>query len=62
VKLNVAEIGTVLQIGDGIARVHGLEKAMFGELLEFPHKLLGVVFNLERESVGCVLLGESSNI
>ncbi|MFA6003252.1 MAG: F0F1 ATP synthase subunit alpha [Elusimicrobiota bacterium] len=51
------EEGAVLQVGDGIARVYGLEKAMAGELLELPHGVMGMVLNLERENVGCVLLG-----
>ncbi len=56
------EEGTVLQVGDGIARVWGLENAMAGELLELPHGVMGMVLNLERENVGCVLLGEDKLI
>ena len=52
------EVGTVLQSGDGIARVYGLENAMAGEMLRFPHGVFGIVLNLERENVGVVLLGE----
>jgi F-type H+-transporting ATPase subunit alpha len=52
------EVGTVLQSGDGIARVYGLENAMAGEMLRFPHGVFGIVLNLERENVGAVLLGE----
>lgn len=55
--LNVDEVGTVIEVGDGIARVHGLEKAMAGELLEFPHNVYGLVLNLETDNVGAVLLG-----
>jgi len=56
-KTELKEEGTVLQVGDGIARVYGLENAMAGELLELPHGVTGMVLNLERENVGCVLLG-----
>lgn len=56
------EVGTVLQVGDGIARVHGLDRALAGEMLAFPHGVVGIVLNLERESVGAVLLGESTLI
>lgn len=54
----VSEVGTVISAGDGIARVHGLEKVMAGELLEFPHDVYGLAFNLEENSVGTVLYGE----
>ena len=57
VDLNVDDIGTVIEVGDGIARIHGLEKAMAGELLEFPHEVYGMVLNLEEDNVGAVLLG-----
>jgi F-type H+-transporting ATPase subunit alpha len=57
--VNVAEIGYVKSVGDGIARVHGLEKAMAGELLEFPHGVFGIALNLEEDQVGTVLLGEA---
>jgi len=60
--LDVAEIGTVLSVGDGIARVHGLERCMAGELLEFPHGVMGLALNLEEDSVGCVLMGETPEI
>jgi F-type H+-transporting ATPase subunit alpha len=56
------EEGSVLQVGDGIARVYGLENAMAGELLELPHGVMGMVLNLEKENVGCVLLGPDSQI
>ena len=56
------EVGYVLQVGDGIARVYGLENAMAGELLELPHGVFGMVLNLERENVGVVLLGEDRMI
>ncbi len=57
VDLNVDDVGTVIEVGDGIARIHGLEKAMAGELLEFPHDVYGMVLNLEEDNVGAVLLG-----
>lgn len=57
IELNVDEVGTVIEVGDGIARIHGLEKAMAGELLEFPHGVFGLVLNLEEDNVGAVLLG-----
>jgi len=52
----VSEVGTVISVGDGIARVHGLEKVMSGELLEFPHGISGMALNLEEDQVGSVLL------
>ncbi len=60
--LDVADVGTVIQVADGIARVHGLENAMQGELLEFPGDIYGMVLNLEEDNVGVVLLGNSRNI
>ncbi|VBB08931.1 atp synthase alpha and beta subunits signature [Lucifera butyrica] len=57
VDLNVDDVGTVIEVGDGIARIHGLEKAMAGELLEFPGGVYGMVLNLEEDNVGGVLLG-----
>src|SRR6476619_5312589 len=62
VDVDVAEVGTIVSIGDGIARVHGVEKTMAGEMLEFPHGVFGIALNLEEESVGAVLLGEYSEI
>jgi F-type H+/Na+-transporting ATPase subunit alpha len=62
VDVDVAEVGTVVAIGDGIARVHGVERAMAGEMLEFPHGIFGIALNLEEESVGVVLLGEYQQI
>jgi len=61
-SVEVSEVGTVISVGDGIARVHGLEKVMSGELLEFPHDIAGMALNLEEDQVGCVLLGEASEI
>ena len=61
-ELEVSEVGTVIQVADGIARVHGLENAMQGELLEFPGEIYGMVLNLEEDNVGAVLLGNSKNI
>ena len=60
--LDVADVGTVIQVADGIARVHGLENAMQGELLEFPGEVYGMVLNLEEDNVGVVLLGSARNI
>src|SRR6188508_121750 len=62
VNVDVAEVGTVVSVGDGIARIHGIERAMAGEMLEFPNNLFGIALNLEEESVGAVLLGKSSQI
>ena len=62
VGVDVAEVGTVVSVGDGISRVHGIERAMAGEMLEFPHGVFGIALNLEEESVGAVLLGHSTEI
>src|SRR5579863_8444899 len=62
VDVDVAEVGSIISIGDGIARVHGVENAMAGEMLEFPHDVFGIALNLEEESVGAVLLGEFKEI
>jgi F-type H+-transporting ATPase subunit alpha len=62
VGVDVAEVGTVISCGDGIARIHGVERAMAGEMLEFPKGLYGIALNLEEESVGAVLLGQSADI
>src|SRR6187399_2168880 len=62
VDVDVAEVGSIISVGDGIARVHGVENAMAGEMLEFPHGIFGIALNLEEESVGVVLLGEFQNI
>src|SRR5262249_46485430 len=62
VDVDVAEVGSIITIGDGIARVHGVENAMAGEMLEFPHGTFGIALNLEEESVGAVLLGEFKEI
>ena len=61
-KLETSDVGTVIQVADGIARIHGLENAMQGELLEFPGEVFGMVLNLEEDNVGAVLLGDSKNI
>ena len=61
-ELEVSDVGTVIQVADGIARIHGLEKAMQGELLEFPGEVYGMVLNLEEDNVGAVLLGDSRNV
>ena len=56
--VDVAEVGTVISLADGVARVHGCERAMAGEMLEFPHGVFGIALNLEEDSVGAVLLGD----
>ena len=61
-EISVADVGTVIQVADGIARIHGLENAMQGELLEFPGEIYGMVLNLEEDNVGAVLLGDTSGI
>ena len=60
--VDVAEVGTVTSVGDGIARVYGLDRVMAGELVEFPHDISGLALNLEEDNVGCVLLGEAHAI
>ena len=62
VQVDVAEVGSVISVGDGIARVHGVERTMSGEMLEFTHGVFGIALNLEEDSVGAVLLGESREI
>src|SRR5438477_1493285 len=62
VDVDVAEVGSIISVGDGIARVHGVDKAMAGEMLEFPHGVFGIALNLEEDSVGAVLLGEFREI
>src|SRR5271170_202719 len=60
--INVSETGSVISVGDGIARIYGLEKVMAGELIEFPHDVAGIALNLEEDQVGAVLLGEYTQI
>src|SRR5579883_138057 len=60
--IDVTEVGSVISVGDGIARIHGLEKVMAGELIEFPHNVSGIALNLEEDQVGTVLLGEYQEI
>ena len=61
-RMEVSDVGTVIQVADGIARIHGLYQAMQGELLEFPGEIYGMVLNLEEDNVGAVLLGDTSKI
>src|SRR4051812_42559677 len=61
-QIEVSETGTVLSTGDGIARVYGLEGVMAGELVQFPHDLMGLVLNLEEDSVGVALMGENEGL
>src|ERR1051326_1186707 len=58
----VEEVGSVISVGDGIARVHGLERVMYGEMIAFPHNVFGIPLNLEEDEVGAVLLGEYNEI
>ena len=60
--IDVTEVGSVISLGDGIARIHGLEKVMAGELIEFPHNVSGIAMNLEEDQVGAVLLGDFAEI
>src|SRR6202008_1242183 len=62
VDVDVSEVGSIISLGDGIARVHGVEKTMAGEMLEFPHNVFGIALNLEEDSVGAVLLGEYTEL
>ena len=59
-RTDMAEVGTVLSVGDGIARIYGLERVMAGELLELPHGVMGMALNLEEDNVGAVLFGETT--
>jgi F-type H+-transporting ATPase subunit alpha len=61
-KVRVDEVGTVISLGDGIARIHGLDKVMYGEMIEFPHGVYGLAMNLEEEQVGAVLMGDYTEI
>src|SRR5690348_17340604 len=61
-RIQVDQVGTVISLGDGIARVHGLDKVMAGELIEFPHNVAGLAMNLDEDQVGAVLLGDYTEI
>jgi F-type H+-transporting ATPase subunit alpha len=61
-EVDIYDVGTVLQIGDGIARIYGLQKVMYGEIVEFPNNTYGMALNLEEDNVGCVVFGEASHI
>ncbi|QNI32155.1 F0F1 ATP synthase subunit alpha [Alloacidobacterium dinghuense] len=61
-KIRVDEVGTIIALGDGIARIHGLDKVMYGEMLEFPHDVAGLAMNLEEEQVGAILMGEYTKL
>src|SRR5438046_9288546 len=61
-EVDLQEVGRVIEVGDGIARIYGLEKAMAGELLQFPGEVFGLVLNLEEDNVGAVLLGDDTLI
>ena len=60
--VDVQEVGTVVQVGDGVARIQGLENAVASEMLELPHGVMGLVLNLEEDSIGAVLMGEDTLI
>src|SRR3974390_2548192 len=60
--IDVSKVGTIMSVGDGIARIHGLDKVMAGELIEFPHGVSGIAMNLEEDQVGIVLLGDYTEI
>src|SRR5246500_1027127 len=61
-KIRVDEVGTIISLGDGIARIHGLDKVMYGEMIEFPHGVAGLAMNLEEEQVGAVLMGDYTEL
>ncbi len=61
-KVRVDEVGTIISLGDGIARIHGLDKVMAGELIEFPHNIAGLAMSLEEDQVGSVIMGEYSEL
>src|SRR5882762_8566221 len=61
-EMHVDEVGTIISLGDGIARVHGLDKVMAGELIEFPHGVAGLAMNLDEDQVGAVLLGDYTEL
>ena len=60
--VEIQEVGTVVQVGDGVARIQGLENAVASEMLELPHNVMGLVLNLEEDSIGAVLMGEDTLI
>ena len=60
--VELSEVGSIISVGDGIARIHGLEKVAAGELLEFPNNIKGIALNLEEDSVGAVLMGNTADI
>jgi len=61
-EIDIYDVGTVLQVGDGIARLYGLSKVMASELIEFPNNVFGMVLNLEEDNVGCILFGDDTKI
>ncbi|MCX7912457.1 MAG: F0F1 ATP synthase subunit alpha, partial [Dehalococcoidales bacterium] len=60
--ISMADVGTVIEVGDGIARIHGLASARYSELLQFPHDIMGIALNLEEDSVSAVILGDGTRI
>src|ERR1043166_4760412 len=61
-EIDIYDVGTVVQIGDGVARVYGLSKCMASELIEFPHGVFGMALNLEEDNVGCILFGDYNKV
>ena len=61
-RIQVDEVGTIITLGDGIARIHGLDKVMAGELIDFPHGISGLAMNLDEDQVGAVILGDYSEL
>jgi F-type H+-transporting ATPase subunit alpha len=61
-EIDLQETGTIISIGDGIARIYGLENAVSGELIEFPHNVIGMVLNLEEDNIGAVIFGDYTEI
>ncbi|MFA6587063.1 MAG: F0F1 ATP synthase subunit alpha, partial [Bacilli bacterium] len=61
-KIDTSDVGTVVTVGDGICTVYGLDNAMYGEMVAFPHGVYGMVMNLNEDSVGCVILGRENSI
>jgi F-type H+-transporting ATPase subunit alpha len=61
-RVQVDEVGTIVTLGDGIARIHGLDKVMAGELIDFPHGIKGLAMNLDEDQVGAVILGDYSEL
>ena len=61
-EIDIQETGRVVEVGDGIARIYGMENVMAGEMIEFPGHIMGMALNLEEDNVGCIIFGETSKI